>query len=105
MLTALEAFETAYVLLEKAGFRLDHRSKTTESVYWEHPSRPGRFLRLSMHKASLMCGDAASMDAKATFTPKTFMPGNGYSATHVHYVLAAAIGRYFLAPAYPKGII
>lgn len=102
MLTALEAFESAYRLLELAGFRVHHRSKISESVYFEHPARPNRVLRLSMHKTVLKFDEAMNMDAKATFTPKTFVPGNGYSQTHVHHVLQAAIGRYFLAPAFRR---
>ena len=94
----LTAYHLAVDLVKKAGFRLVHASRSSESCYYNHPALPDRRLRLSTHKSSKSPIGHSGVCARLSFSPKD----QTHSELNVYNKVAFAIGRYFLTEPLPS---
>lgn len=92
------AYDLARAMAKKAGFRLHHVPPNSESCYFEHPSRPGFLLRLSMHRSKRSPIGLNSVVSRASFSSKT----DHWSEFAVYCQMRHAIGDYFLRDPEPS---
>lgn len=96
-----KAHQLATDLLKKAGFVLHKIARTTESCYYEHPSRKGFMLRLSCHRSKKgPIGVCLPTLVNVTFTEHD--ENHLLTPTVVKNRVIWGIGYYFLADPKPS---